>query len=115
MARPRRRLAGARGAVGRPRRQRAPDLGVSDAGALGGDVPGPGRVRATLDRHRPDPGAAGGRVLRTTGAPPDGRAPDLSVVIVTWNVRELVVDCLRAVAERSGALDVEAIVVDNGS
>ena len=41
--------------------------------------------------------------------------PDVSVVIVTWNVRDMVVDCLRAVAERSGALDVEAILVDNGS
>jgi GT2 family glycosyltransferase len=53
-------------------------------------------------------------VLRTSGAVPE-RAPDLSVVIVTWNVRDLVIECLRAIAERSGTLDVEAIVVDNGS
>jgi GT2 family glycosyltransferase len=52
-------------------------------------------------------------VLR--GVAPSAGPPDLSVVIVTWNVRDLVVDCLRALAERSGALDVEAIVVDNGS
>jgi GT2 family glycosyltransferase/glycosyltransferase involved in cell wall biosynthesis len=54
-------------------------------------------------------------VLRGAAETGDGGGPDVSVVIVTWNVRELVVDCLRAIAERSGALDVEAIVVDNGS
>jgi GT2 family glycosyltransferase len=53
-------------------------------------------------------------VLRGSAARPAG-APDLSVVIVTWNVRDLVGGCLGAIAERSGTLDVEAIVVDNGS
>ena len=54
-------------------------------------------------------------MLRDTATRSAAGPPDLSVVIVTWNVREMVVDCLRRVAERSGALDVEAIVVDNGS
>jgi GT2 family glycosyltransferase len=54
-------------------------------------------------------------VLRSAAGVEARRTPDLSVVIVTWNVRDLVVACLQAIAERSGALDVEAIVVDNGS
>lgn len=49
------------------------------------------------------------------GAGSSSSTADLSVVIVTWNVRDYVLGCLRAVAERSGALHVEAIVVDNGS
>jgi len=49
------------------------------------------------------------------GGPPRKDPPDLSVIIVTWNVRDLTLDCLRSLDERSGDLDVEAIVVDNAS
>lgn len=43
------------------------------------------------------------------------RAPALSVIVVAWNVRDLVLDCLRSVEARRGGLDVELILVDNGS
>jgi GT2 family glycosyltransferase len=39
----------------------------------------------------------------------------LSVVIVTWNVRELVLRCLGALHREGAELDMEVIVVDNGS
>ena len=43
--------------------------------------------------------------------------PDLSVVIVSWNVRDLLVQCLRALLsdEVRGNLKLEVIVVDNAS
>lgn len=41
--------------------------------------------------------------------------PDLSVLVVTWNVRELVLVCLDRVLQRCGDLAVEVIVVDNAS
>lgn len=41
--------------------------------------------------------------------------PDLTVVIVTWNVGDLILSCLKSVAERCGSLAVEVIVVDNAS
>lgn len=41
--------------------------------------------------------------------------PDLSVVIVTWNSRAVVLACLQSIVDRTGSLDVEAIVVDNAS
>ncbi|HUU42326.1 MAG TPA: glycosyltransferase family 2 protein, partial [Planctomycetota bacterium] len=40
-------------------------------------------------------------------------ACDLSVVIVSWNVRELLRQCVRAVLDTRSGLDVEIIVVDN--
>lgn len=44
-------------------------------------------------------------------------APDGSIVIVSWNVRDLLARCLRAVLEqaRAGTPTVEVIVVDNAS
>ena len=41
--------------------------------------------------------------------------PDLSVVVVSWNVRELLCGCLRSLRETAGVLDVEVVVVDNAS
>jgi GT2 family glycosyltransferase len=43
--------------------------------------------------------------------------PDVSVVIVSWNVRELLVQCVRSVLEQAGdgQSSIEVIVVDNGS
>lgn len=43
--------------------------------------------------------------------------PDLSIIVVSWNVREHLVNCLRALYSPrfSGDLSVEVIVVDNAS
>lgn len=41
--------------------------------------------------------------------------PDLSVLVVTWNVAPLAAAAVARVLERCGALDVEVIVVDNAS
>ncbi|MAG58420.1 MAG: hypothetical protein CMJ83_19200 [Planctomycetes bacterium] len=42
-------------------------------------------------------------------------APDLSVVILSWNTRQLVAECLEALQGARDGLDVEVVVVDNGS
>jgi N-acetylglucosaminyl-diphospho-decaprenol L-rhamnosyltransferase len=42
-------------------------------------------------------------------------APEISVVIVTWNSRDVVLGCLDALAEHAPARPWEVIVVDNGS
>ena len=39
----------------------------------------------------------------------------LSILIVNWNVRDLLRDCLRSIERGQGALDVEVIVVDSAS
>lgn len=44
-----------------------------------------------------------------------GAAPDLSIVIVSWNTRELLRTCLESIEAFSGDLDLEIRVVDNGS
>ena len=41
--------------------------------------------------------------------------PDLSVIVVSWNVRDLLRACLRALPDATEGLAVEVIVVDNGS
>lgn len=41
--------------------------------------------------------------------------PRATVIIVNWNTRELLVRCLESVASTTGDLDLETIVVDNGS
>jgi GT2 family glycosyltransferase len=41
--------------------------------------------------------------------------PTLSIIIVSWNVAELLRECLRSVAENRGDLDLEVIVVDSAS
>jgi GT2 family glycosyltransferase len=41
--------------------------------------------------------------------------PDVSIVVVNWNTRDLLAECLEAIARTSGDLDMEIIVVDNGS
>lgn len=40
---------------------------------------------------------------------------DLSIVIVNWNTREMLRDCLQSVYDNLGALKAEVWVVDNGS
>lgn len=51
-----------------------------------------------------DPGAAG----------PDVSAPDVSVIVVNWNRRALLEQCLASLAQQRGILP-EIVVVDNGS
>jgi len=41
--------------------------------------------------------------------------PDVSVIVVSWNVRDLLRRCLASVRDWAGPLDVETIVVDNAS
>jgi GT2 family glycosyltransferase len=41
--------------------------------------------------------------------------PDLSIIIVNWNVRELLRDCLRSIDAGQAALSLEVIVVDSAS
>ncbi|MBE0596621.1 MAG: glycosyltransferase family 2 protein [Desulfuromonadales bacterium] len=42
-------------------------------------------------------------------------APDLTVIVVNWNTRELLRDCLRSVVDGNPAGELSIIVVDNGS
>jgi hypothetical protein len=42
-------------------------------------------------------------------------AIDVSVVIVNWNTRRLLLDCLRSLKEQTAGARLEIIVVDNGS
>jgi GT2 family glycosyltransferase len=41
--------------------------------------------------------------------------PDLSIIIVNWNVRDLLRDCLRSIDAGRGTLSLEVIVVDSAS
>ncbi len=41
--------------------------------------------------------------------------PDLSMVVINWNTRELTLGCLRSAVETRGRLTLELIVVDNAS
>ena len=43
------------------------------------------------------------------------RTVDLSIVVVNWNTRELLFDCLTSVEDNLGGLQAEIIVVDNAS
>jgi N-acetylglucosaminyl-diphospho-decaprenol L-rhamnosyltransferase len=40
---------------------------------------------------------------------------DLSIIIVSWNVADLLRNCLRSIDENRGGLDLEVIVVDSAS
>lgn len=42
-------------------------------------------------------------------------APDLTIIIVNWNVKELLRDCLTAVQNSRGSLSLQVIVVDSAS
>jgi N-acetylglucosaminyl-diphospho-decaprenol L-rhamnosyltransferase len=41
--------------------------------------------------------------------------PDLSIIIVSWNVSGLLADCLESIKSNLGDLDAEVLVVDSGS
>ena len=48
--------------------------------------------------------------------PLDGsHRPDVSVIILNWNTRDMLADCLDTLAQQSGNLSLEIIVVDNAS
>jgi GT2 family glycosyltransferase len=40
---------------------------------------------------------------------------DVSVIIVNWNTRDILYDCLKSVYEQTSGLDFEVIVIDNAS
>lgn len=46
---------------------------------------------------------------------PTERQPDVSVILVNWNAREMLRACLRSLKAESQDLAMEVIVVDNGS
>jgi GT2 family glycosyltransferase len=46
---------------------------------------------------------------------PDMSAPTVSIIIVNWNTREILRDCLRTVYEQTRNVAFEVIVVDNAS
>ncbi|MCL4473122.1 MAG: glycosyltransferase family 2 protein [Actinobacteria bacterium] len=52
---------------------------------------------------------------RTTHPGSAGPAPDVSVIIVNWNLRDLLRRCLESVRLDSEGLNVETVVVDNDS
>jgi N-acetylglucosaminyl-diphospho-decaprenol L-rhamnosyltransferase len=41
--------------------------------------------------------------------------PDVSIIILNWNTRDLLADCLNSLEKATEGLDVEMIVVDNAS
>jgi len=41
--------------------------------------------------------------------------PDVTIIIVNWNVRDLLRDCLKSVYEQTRAISIEVVVVDNAS
>lgn len=44
-----------------------------------------------------------------------GRVSTVAVIVVNWNTRELLAQCLESIRETSGDVDVETVVVDNAS
>ncbi len=40
---------------------------------------------------------------------------DASIIIVSWNTRDILQDCLKSISEQAGDIDYETIVVDNAS
>ena len=45
----------------------------------------------------------------------DSGAPQISIIIVSWNVRDLLRNCLHSIERGRGDLSLETIVVDSGS
>ncbi len=54
---------------------------------------------------------AGARIPADNGA----RSTDLSIIIVSWNIKDLLIKCLRSVDAGRGELSMDVIVVDSGS
>jgi N-acetylglucosaminyl-diphospho-decaprenol L-rhamnosyltransferase len=68
----------------------------------------PERLNARAPEHQ---------ILNTQHRTPntEHRTPDLSIIIVTWNTRELLAACLEALPAAVGGLAAETWVVDNAS
>jgi len=61
-------------------------------------------------------GVEGAVVTLSSGNPERGMPkPDVTIIIVNWNTREILRDCLRSVYRNAGPIDFEVIVVDNAS
>jgi GT2 family glycosyltransferase len=63
-------------------------------------------------------GRPGARARWLSHLPPDGlgvKLVDVSVVIVSWNTRDLLRDCLRSIFQEARSTAFEVIVVDNAS
>lgn len=69
------------------------------------------------DPSEPAAPAAPGLQGRAAAPLPDARpaVPDLSVIVVNRNTRELLAECLASIRAHAGPVSVETIVVDNGS
>ena len=50
-----------------------------------------------------------------TPPPTSAVVPDVSILIVSWNVKELLRDCLRSLQKNAGEVRYETIIVDNAS
>lgn len=68
-----------------------------------------------LNSGRPEQASARTLQLAQEVSRPAGATPKLTVIVVTWNVRDLTLRCLHALWSRRGDLPVEVIVVDNAS
>ena len=53
--------------------------------------------------------------MKSPNAEKAGASIDISIVIVNWNAKRCLLQCLRSIAETTGGLRTETIVVDNGS
>src|SRR5215471_489411 len=40
---------------------------------------------------------------------------DVSIIVVAWNVKKLLFDCLKSVYDQTRGIDFEVVYVDNGS
>jgi asparagine synthase (glutamine-hydrolysing) len=67
-----------------------------------------------LDAHESaGPGAETAAVRMSNGGPPTSR--ELSVIVVNWNTRDLLRECITSLERHLTAIDHEIIVVDNAS
>lgn len=41
--------------------------------------------------------------------------PELSIIVVNWNTREITLECLRSLYRETRDTDFEVLLVDNGS
>lgn len=71
-----------------------------------------------LERHSADlqPCSLSRDERRTTvGSKATSLYRDVSIIVVNWNARELLYDCLRSIEGKTGPVSYEVIVVDNAS
>ena len=71
-------------------------------------------ARRWLDGEQPIRANGDGMPARISVDKPDAER-DLSVIVVNWNTRELLRDCLASLQEHLAGVDHEVIVVDNAS